>query len=71
MNYDILVGIGLGALVIVLGIWTGYRISWNSFRRSSMMIDNVYHDKAPFDEELVNEESLDSHVDGVRLDEEE
>jgi len=60
-------GIIIGAAIMGLGVSGGYWLSMHSYRKGAVLVDNIYHDKAPFDEELVND-LLPSHVDGEDMD---
>lgn len=69
MMLEIIISVIAGMFLMALGICLGFLLSLNAFKRGAMVTDNVYHDRAPFDEELENEEPLDSHTDGQYLDE--
>lgn len=70
INIDFIIGTLTGIISLSTGIVIGYSLCWYSFRSGAKLTDNIYHDKAPFDETLVNE-PLPSHVDGVDMEEEE
>ena len=68
---ETIVSVSVGVFVLLLGIAIGAGLTMYAFRKGVTLADNVYHDKAPFDDELLNTEPLDSHVDGEYLDEKE
>jgi hypothetical protein len=68
---EIIVSVSVGVFLVMLGIAIGAGLTMYAFRKGVKLTDNVYHDKAPFDEALQSIEPLDSHTDGKYLDEEE
>jgi len=68
---EIIVSVGVGVFLVLLGIAFGAGMTMYAFHKGVTLTDNVYHDKAPFDEALQSIEPLDSHTDGKYLDEEE
>lgn len=66
---EIIVSVIAGMVLALLCVAFGGGLVMYAFRKGATLTDNVYHDKAPFDKDLNNEEPLDSHVDGGNLDE--
>ena len=56
--------------IYIIGLVTGYYMGLHAYKRGASMVDRLYHDKAPFDEDLTNE-PLPSHTDGRYMDLEE
>lgn len=70
MDWNLIIGLGIGVLIMALGCTIGFYACFYSYRKGAITVDRIYHDKAPFDEETINNEPLDSHVDGEYMDEE-
>lgn len=69
MTIESIIAMVIGSVILGIGVFIGYCLSMYSYKKGALVVDNIYHDKAPFDEVLRNEEPLDSHVDGVNRDE--
>lgn len=67
---ELIVSVGVGVFLVLLGIAIGAGLTMYAFRKGVTLTDNVYRDKAPFDEALQSTEPLDSHTDGKYMDEE-
>ena len=66
---EIITGMTIGLISMATGVVLGFKLCMYSFRKGASVVDRIYQDKAPFDEKMIDEEPLDSHVDGINLDE--
>ena len=60
--------LSMGLIILLTGLFSGYILAMRSFKKGATLVDRLYQEKAPFDEDL-QEVDIQSHTDGREYEE--